>query len=189
MKEIEPSKKLSDIVMFYGASNVQLSGRLLKVHDPKLTVMRGVEHTVSSFFNYISKIPIINQMISAHKMIYNLFCCIYHKPHSIFKSKSPEFHNKNIGLLSGNETGMTGYFMGTHRDLWMRKVLQATTFYSEFISIPTNTKFTKAVRYIRDNNSWEGATYFSRFFLLVLEFFAWQIVILQECTKFITIRE
>ena len=46
MKEIDPSKKLSDIVMFGGASNVQLAGRILKVHDPKLTVMRGVEHTV-----------------------------------------------------------------------------------------------------------------------------------------------
>ena len=32
--------------MFDGASNVQLAGRLLKVHYPKLTVMHGVEHTV-----------------------------------------------------------------------------------------------------------------------------------------------
>ena len=30
MKEIDPTKKLPDIVMFYGASNVQLVGRLLK---------------------------------------------------------------------------------------------------------------------------------------------------------------
>ena len=75
--------------MLDGASNVQLAGRLLKVHYPKLTVMRGVEHTVSLFFNDVSKIPILNQMISAHKMIYNIFCSgIYHKPHSIFKSKS-----------------------------------------------------------------------------------------------------
>ena len=46
MKEIDVAKKLSDIVMFDGASNVKLAGRLLKVHYPKLTVMRGVEHTV-----------------------------------------------------------------------------------------------------------------------------------------------
>ena len=51
MKEIDPTKKLSDIVMFDGASNVQLVGLLLKVHYPKLTVMRGVKHTLS-FFNY-----------------------------------------------------------------------------------------------------------------------------------------
>ena len=55
--------------MFDGALNVQLGGKLLKVHYPKLTVMRGVEHTVSLFFNDVSNIPIVNKMISAHKMI------------------------------------------------------------------------------------------------------------------------
>ena len=89
MKEIDPAKKISDIVMFDRASNVQLAGRLLKVNYPKLTVMCGVEHTVPLFFNGVSKIPIVNQMISSHKMIYNIFVSgIYHKPHSIFKSKS-----------------------------------------------------------------------------------------------------
>ena len=68
--------------MFDGASNVQLEGRLLKMHYPKLTVMRGVEHTVLLFFNDFSKIPIVNQMIYAHRMIYNTFGSgIYHKPH------------------------------------------------------------------------------------------------------------
>ena len=107
MREIDPSKKLTDIVMFDGASNVQRGGKLLKVHYTKLTVMRGVEQTVSLFFNDVSKIPIVNQMISAHKMIYNIFGYgIYHKPHSIFKSKFQYFHNRNIGLFSGNETRM-----------------------------------------------------------------------------------
>ena len=45
--------------------------------------------------------------------------------------------------------------MGMHRDLWMRKVLQATILSAEFISIPTNNKLTKAGRYIHDNKSWE----------------------------------
>ena len=49
--------------MFDGDSNVQLGGKLLKVHYPKLTVMCGVEHTVSLFFNDVSKIPIVNQTI------------------------------------------------------------------------------------------------------------------------------
>ena len=89
MKEIDPAKKLSDVVMFDGAPNVQLAGRPLKVHYPKLTVMRGVEHTISLFFYDVSNIPIVNRMISAHKMIYNIFFSgIYHKPKSIFKSKS-----------------------------------------------------------------------------------------------------
>ena len=72
--------------MFDGASNVQLGGKRLKVHYPKLTVMRGVEHTVSLFFNGVSNIPTVNQMIYDHKMVYNIFGSgIYHKPHSIFK--------------------------------------------------------------------------------------------------------
>ena len=153
MKEIDPAKKLIDIVMFDGASNLQLGGRLLKVHDPKLTLMRGVEHTASLLFNYISKIPTVNQIISTHKMIYNIFGSgIYHKPHSIFKSKYQEFHNRSIGIFSGNKTRMSGYFMGMHRDLRMWKVLQATISSAEFISIPINTKLAKAVRYIHDNN-------------------------------------
>ena len=142
--------------MFDVASNVQLAGRPLKVHYPKLKVVCGVENTVSLFFNDVSKIPIVNQIISSHKMIYNIFGYdMYHKPHSIFKSKSQEFHNRNIGIFSGNKIRMYGYFMIMHRDLRMRKVLQATILFAEFISIHTNNKFTKAVRYIHENKSWE----------------------------------
>ena len=49
---------------------------------------------------------------------------------------------------------MAGYFMGMNRDLRMQKVLQDTISSAEFISIPTNKKFTKAARYIHDNKSW-----------------------------------
>ena len=156
MREIDSGKKLTDIVMFDGASNVQLGGNVLKVHDPKLTFMRGVEHTVFLFFNDVSKIPIVNQMISSHKMIYNIFGSgIYHKPHSIVKSKYQEFQNINIGLFIGNKTRMAGSFMGMHRDLRTQKVIQATISSTEFISITTNKQFIKAVKYIHDNNSWE----------------------------------
>ena len=34
MREIDLGKKLTDIVMFYGASNAKLGGKLLKVHYP-----------------------------------------------------------------------------------------------------------------------------------------------------------
>ena len=85
-KIIDPHKSIKDVIMFDGASNVQLAGELLKIHYPKITVMRGVQHTVSLFFNDVSKTPVINQMITAHKAIYNLFGSgIYHKPHSILK--------------------------------------------------------------------------------------------------------
>ena len=109
MIEVDPGKKLTDMVMFDGASNVQLIGRLLKMHYPKLTVIRGVEQTVPLFFYDVSKISIVNQMIYAHKMIYIIFgSSIYQNPHSIFKSKSPEFQKRNIGLLSVNGTRMNG---------------------------------------------------------------------------------
>ena len=50
---------------------------------------------------------------------------------------------------------MAGYFMGMHRDLRMRKFLQATISSAKFLSIPTITKFTKSVKYIHDDSSWE----------------------------------
>ena len=72
--------------MFDGSFNVQLAGRLLKVYYPKLTVIRGVEQTVSFFFNDVYKIPIVHQMISAHNMVCNILGSgIYHKPHSVLK--------------------------------------------------------------------------------------------------------
>ena len=142
--------------MFDGASNVQLAGELLKIHYPKITVMRGVEHTVSLFFNDVSKIPVVNQMITAHKAIYNLFGSgIYHKPHSIFKSKSYEFQNRNIGFFSGNNTRMAGYFIGTHRYLRMRKALLATVYSAEFNTMTLNSKLSKVVSYIQNQKAWE----------------------------------
>ena len=72
-RETDAGKKLTDTVMFDGASNVKLGGKILKVHYPKLTIMCGVEHTLSLFFNNVSKIPIVNQIISTHKMIRNIF--------------------------------------------------------------------------------------------------------------------
>ena len=111
--------------------------------------MRGVEHTVSLFFNDVSKIPVVNPTIRAHKAIYNLFGSgIYHKPHSIFKSKSYEFHNRNIGLFSGNDTRMAGDFIGMHRDLRMRKSLLATVSSAKFNNMSLNSKFSKVVSYI-----------------------------------------
>ena len=110
-------------------------------------------------------------MISAQKMINNIWGSgIYHKPRSIFKYKYQEFHNRNIGLFSRNETIMAGYFMGMHRNLRIRKLLQATISSAEFISIPTNTKFTKVVRYITDNNSWERCFLFLRVLFPCLRF-------------------
>ena len=41
-KIIDPHKSIINVIMFNGASNVQLAGELLKIHNPKITFMRGV---------------------------------------------------------------------------------------------------------------------------------------------------
>ena len=69
MEEIDPAKKFSYIVKFDEYPNAQLGGNHLKVNYPTYTGMHGVEHTVSLFFNYVSKIPIFYQMVELHKMI------------------------------------------------------------------------------------------------------------------------
>ena len=89
IKRIDPHKSITDGFMFDGASNVQLAGELLKIHCSNITVMRGVKHTVPLFFNDVSKIPVVNQMITAHKEIYNLFGSgIYHKHHILYSNQN-----------------------------------------------------------------------------------------------------
>ena len=102
IKNIYPTNTITEVVMFKTNFNVKLGGELLKFYNPKLMVLRGVEHPVSLFFNNYSKIPIVNKMIISHKYIYKLFGSdIYHKPHYTFKPKSHRLHNSNIVIFSG----------------------------------------------------------------------------------------
>ena len=95
-------------------------------------------------------------MITSHKAIYKLFNSgIYHKHHYIFKSKSYEFHNRNIGLFSGNDIRMAGYFIGMHIYLRMRKALLATVSLAEFNNMALSSKLSNLVSYIQDNKAWE----------------------------------
>ena len=110
--------------MFDGSSNIQLTGKISKVHYPKFIFLCAVEHTVSLFLYYVSKIPLVCQIIYVRKLIQNIFGSgIYNNPHSILKLKYQEFYNKNIGIFCGNDTRMAGYFMEMHRDSRMSKVL------------------------------------------------------------------
>ena len=142
--------------MFDESSNVQFAGENLKIHYPKISFIGGFEHTISLFFSDVSKIAVVNKMITAHKTIYNLFGSgIYHKPHSIFKSKSYEFHNRNIGLFSGNDTSMAGYFIWIHRYMCTRKSLLVSVSSAEFNTMSLKSNFYRVVSYIQDNKSWE----------------------------------
>ena len=57
-----------NIALFIG-NDFQFAGELLKIDYAKVSVMCGVEHTVYLFFNRVSKISVVNQMIIAHKAI------------------------------------------------------------------------------------------------------------------------
>ena len=70
-RKIDPRKPITDGVMFYGASNVQLAGELLKIHYQNISVMLGVEHTVSLFFNDVSEIPVVYCLMSCNHLIHN----------------------------------------------------------------------------------------------------------------------
>ena len=60
MKNIDPTNTITYIVTFDIDLNVQLGRKLLRFHCPKFMVVNSVEHTVSLFFNYDSKIPTVN---------------------------------------------------------------------------------------------------------------------------------
>ena len=55
IKQIDPHRSIMDVVMFYEASNLQLSGEILKICYPNISVIRGVEHTVSNFSSIFPK--------------------------------------------------------------------------------------------------------------------------------------
>ena len=129
-------------------------------------------------------------MITAHKAIYNLFgSFIYHKSHYIFKSKSDEFHNRNIGLFSGNDTIMAGYFIGMHRDLRRRKARLAIVSSAEFNTMALNSKLSKVLSYIQNNKAWERIYVLFKIIFFVFVFFFLQIATNQEWTRYSTMQE
>ena len=66
----DPNKTIIDVFMFDWVTNTQIGGELMNFHYQILNVIRGVEHTVSLFFKDVSKVPIVNQIITSHKKIY-----------------------------------------------------------------------------------------------------------------------
>ena len=68
-QKMDPHKSITDVFMFDGDSNVHIGGEILKIHYPNISVMRGFEHTVSLFFNDVSKIQVVNYMIKSYETI------------------------------------------------------------------------------------------------------------------------
>ena len=142
--------------------------------------MRGVEHIVSLFSNDFSKTPIVNQIISSHNIIYNIFGSgIYHKPHSIFKSKYQEFHNITLVFLVEMRLKWRYISWECTETRGCRKFFKPLyCLHNSPVFLPI-TNLTNQLGIFMIISHGKGAMYFSRFCFLVLEFFAWQIVIIQ----------
>ena len=68
--KIDLNKEITDVIMFDGASNLQLGSDLLKIYYQNLAVMSGVEHNVSLLFHCVSKVTIVTQIIRYQNSIY-----------------------------------------------------------------------------------------------------------------------
>ena len=99
------------------------------------------------------------------------------------------FKNRNIGLFSGNNKRMAGYFIGIHRYLLMRKALLAIFSSAEFNTMALKSKLSKVVSYIQDNKAWEIIYMLLKIFFPVFWFFVLQIATNQECTRDSTMPE
>ena len=62
MQEIDPDKELIDLVAFDGASNMQKAAKLMAEHYPRVTVIAGLEHTVSLIFGRFMNTHILSIM-------------------------------------------------------------------------------------------------------------------------------
>ena len=155
MSELDPQKRLIDLLFFDGASNVQLAGALCKVHFPRITVLHGAEHVVSLFFADVAKLPPIKRLITVYRNIYSIFGSgARHAPYALFKAQSLLFnHGRGIGLIRAADTRMAGYFIALHRMLRLKNVLQATVSSVQFQELKLGIA-TKWVTIIQDQNFW-----------------------------------
>ena len=62
---------------------------------------------------------------------------------------------------------MTGYFIGMHRDLRMRKALLATVYSAEFNTMALKSKLSKVVSYVQDKKAWERIYFILKIIFLV----------------------
>ena len=142
--------------------------------------MCGVEHTVSLFFNDVSKIPIVNKMIYAHNMIYNilvLVCITSLIPYLNPNLKS--FTIETLVYLAEMRLELLYISWGYKETCVCGKLFKPLYHMmnsSVFLLIPNSPKQLGTFMTISHG---KGAMYFSIFFFLVLEFFAWHIAILQ----------
>jgi hypothetical protein len=93
-----------DLVQYNGTNNVQLSGRILARHHPRITVCHGVEHAISLFFKDVF------ELIKC-----SLFFCI---PSSFFSHTQFQFPIPNYRLKNTRIYPTSARVAETYGDLY-----------------------------------------------------------------------
>jgi hypothetical protein len=76
MREIDPNKELIDLVAFDGASNMQKAAKLIAEHFPRVSVIAGLEHTVSLIFGRFMNTEVIQVMCLFCNKVSVAFVCL-----------------------------------------------------------------------------------------------------------------
>ena len=152
-----------DLVQYDGANNVQLSGRILARHHPRITVCHGAEHAISLFFKDVFElvtsslffflftliillthsIPNSQLQIKEYKDLSNfckgcrnIFGSVRHGPHAMFKHYT-QIHNNGIflGLTKPSECRMAGEKIALTCLLCPRYALKSAINSKEFMDL------------------------------------------------------
>ena len=159
IEELDPLHNRLDVIIFYGASNVQKSGRLIEANCPQVTVLHGAEHVTALFFSDVATLPPIKQFIIGYRRLYRVFGSgSMHAPYAMFQKQAHTFNaGRKIGLLRPSECRMAGYFIAFHRLLRLRLALMATLASAEYKGLKIKAKVvTRAEKSVEDVEMWEG---------------------------------
>jgi len=138
IQELEQHEQnLVDLVIFDGASNVQLAGTVLAVLYPRLTVLHGAEHVISLFFGDVFKQPEMILFIKISQLAYKYFGSgAMHAPYSYFQKYSRQHNNgRKIGLIWASDTRMGGHVIALLWMLRLKDALKQTVTSREFASL------------------------------------------------------
>jgi hypothetical protein len=126
-----------DLVFFYGASNVQNAGKILKAFNPCITVGHGAEQVVSLFFSDVyNKVPQFKRLSDFGKKVRNVFGSVRHSPKAMFETYSRQ-HNNGIylGFIKPSECRMAGDHIALLCMLRLKNALRSTIMFKEFMDL------------------------------------------------------
>ncbi|KAL3769143.1 hypothetical protein ACHAWU_001211 [Discostella pseudostelligera] len=158
VNELDPTKRLTDIFLFDGASNVQKAGRLLAIKFPHAYCFHGGEHVVSLFFASIAKLTPIKALILKTCRLYNVFGSgAQHAVYAQFMAKSAVSNNgRQVGLIRGAGTRMALWFYAMMRLLRLKQPLKATIHQQQFLDLKLNSTTKAAVMDVQDDKFWKS---------------------------------